>query len=77
MKYGVTVPVFGIAYVEVEADSEDAAWGKACDALSEERLDDMVGEYEFLRKVIEGKVLHCSLERAQFEVLEDEYDGNQ
>ena len=54
MKYGVTVPIAGMAYIEVEAENEEDA---RQEALSSVCIDD-IEEWDCYRVICEGNVLY-------------------
>lgn len=69
--YGVTLPIYGSVYVEVEASSEKEAIDTAL--RSEITLDD-IESWEAVRKICEGNVCHASPNYADARVLEEESD---
>ena len=66
MKYGVSLPLTGWIYLEVEAKNEKEALDKAQDNAT---LNDMV-EWEFTKKVCSGHVSYAVLNEAEVEELE-------
>ena len=54
-KYGVTLPIVGYVYVEVEAENEEDAISKA---LEEDWKDDDVQEEYTMEHVCTGNVCH-------------------
>lgn len=68
-KYLVQLPVSGVASIEVEADSEQAAI-KA--ALNGEGTDPVLENWETHERVVEGNVYHGELDEATAELAEDE-----
>jgi len=67
MKYGVSVPYCGYAYVEVEANSEEEAIQVA---LEQEDLFDRMEEGDFLEYIIEGNIFHGNLSQAEAQELD-------
>lgn len=53
--YNVTLPIAGHAFVEVEADSEEAAIEAALDAVTRDDIE----EWEALREFNRGNVCNC------------------
>jgi len=53
--YGVTIPIAGHAYVEVEATDEKEAEQAAFDQLDSKHIED----WEGLRQFNSGNVCHC------------------
>ncbi len=53
-KYGVTLPIAGEAYVEVEANSEEEALEMAKSTVTLEDLQ----EWDYMNKVNSGNVCH-------------------
>lgn len=66
--YGVTIPICGVAYVEVTADSEEAAIQEAIDKVT---LDD-VNEWEAMRFVVQGNVFYGPQSRAEVELVNED-----
>lgn len=64
MKYGVTIPITGIAYAEVEAESEKEAIEKAL----QEDLE--ILEWESHKQVCQGNVFHGHTNEASAEEIE-------
>ena len=62
-KYEVTLPIAGVAYLTVEAESEDEAIQKAMEIV---QMDD-IAEWEALHKIASGSVLHTSHNEAYAE----------
>ena len=69
MKYAVSVPYCGYAYVEVEANSEEEAIRVA---MEQEDLFDRIEEGEFLEQIIEGNIFHGTLNEVEVSCIEDE-----
>lgn len=65
MKYGVSLPLTGYVYVEVEAKNEEEALDKAWDKAT---LDDMV-EWEFTEHVCRGNILDTVLNDYEVEEI--------
>ena len=65
MKYGVSIPLTGWVYLEVEAENEEEALDKAWDKAT---LDDMV-EWEFTKHICRGNVLDVVLNEAEVEEI--------
>lgn len=53
--YGVTVPITGHAFIEVEAESEDDAIREALESISLEHIE----SWEAIRAVNTGNICHC------------------
>lgn len=68
MKYGVSIPVAGFVYTEVEADSEKEAIEKAFDV---DHTPDDIEEWGIYEKIVSGNVLHVPLNEAEAEKIED------
>lgn len=69
--YQVTIPIAGHAYVEVEADSEDAAIEQA---ISKVEFND-IESWEALQQFNQGNVCYCpSPWEAEAECLDEEED---
>lgn len=64
--YGVTLPVTGILYVEVEAENENDAIDKAMEA--DVTIDD-IQEWESHRQIVQGNVFHGHTNNADAEYL--------
>lgn len=62
--FGVTIPITGIAYVEVEADSEEEALEKAFEG---DVTSDHLQEWETHRQIVEGNVFHGHTNEASAE----------
>ena len=71
MKYGVTIPLAGSAYVEVEADAPDAAEKAAWEQYNEEGLDDFLVEYDLFDVIAEGNVCNAPQNRLEVEEIGD------
>lgn len=61
----VSLPVTGIAYVEVVADSEEEAINKALDEVSVEHLE----TWSAVRQIVTGNVFRGELNEAEAEDL--------
>lgn len=70
-KFGVTLPITGQIYLEVEAENDKAAIDAA---LSQGGTFDDVLEWETLRVVCEGNVYHGMLNRAYAKKIESDED---
>lgn len=66
--YGVTVPVAGHAWLEVVAESEDAAIQNALEVVT---LDDFI-EWEALEHITEGNVCYAPTWDACAQLIERE-----
>lgn len=53
--YGVTLPIAGHAYIEVEAESEEEAKSLAFEGVSSKNIED----WEALETFTSGNVCHC------------------
>lgn len=53
--WGVTMPIAGHCYVEVEAETEEEAIEKAFDSVTNENLE----SWEALERFQQGNVSHC------------------
>lgn len=67
-RYGVTLPIAGHAYVEVEADTKADALALAHASWT----DDDINELDSYTHLSTGNVLHVSPGSADVEELEDE-----
>lgn len=67
-KYGVTIPVAGYVYKEIEAESENDALEMAFDEGFE---DDEVNELEMYEKLMEGNICYIYNTRAYAEEIEE------
>ena len=67
-KYGVSIPIAGYVYIEVEADSEEDAIDKAFDKGYE---DKDIAEIEMFDKLIEGNVCNVYCTEASAEEIEE------
>ena len=65
--YTVTVPIVGVASIDVEANSEDEAIREAIDAVSFDNID----TWEAVRKIVSGNVFHGSRNEAEAVKYED------
>lgn len=54
MKYGVTIPIAGHSYIEVDADNEKEAVDKAFESCESGELS-----WEPLECFVQGNVTHC------------------
>lgn len=54
-KYGVSVPISGYVYIEVEAENEEEALDKV---FAQGFEDDDIQELEMYEKLIEGNICH-------------------
>lgn len=68
--YTVAVPITGIAYVEVKADSEDDAINEALN--SEDLTIDKIEEWDAHRAVCKGNVLYAMQNEAEVVSERDE-----
>lgn len=69
-KYGVSLPVTGQIYVEVDADDEESA----IDAALEKELtnkEKRLMEWETIREVVRGNVFSGMLRQADAELLSE------
>ncbi len=64
--YGVTLPITGTVYVEVEAESEDDAIEKA---LESEVDSDDIESWETHRKIVQGNVFYGGQNEADAQEL--------
>lgn len=67
-KYGVTLPVTGLIYVEVEADDEKSAIEAALGA--DGLTNSMIEEWEAHREVNRGNVWHGPIGEASAEEID-------
>ncbi len=65
--YEVTLPIVGIAFLTVEAESEEDAISKAIDEVSMEHIE----EWDALRRITSGNVLYASRNEAEAVEIED------
>ena len=68
--YGVSIPVAGFAYVEVEADNEEEAGSKALGEVDMSKIE----EWDVYRILVEGNVLYAPLNRMDVEHVDDTED---
>jgi len=68
-KYGVSVPIAGYVYIEVEAETEDEAIDKA---LDDAYKDEDIVEIEMYRYLLEGNVCNTYCTEASAEEIKDE-----
>ena len=66
MKYGVTLPVTGYAYIEVEADNREEALDKAHMIVE---IDDIV-EWSTCNHIIKGNIFNGELNDYEIEEME-------
>ena len=67
-KYGVSIPVAGYVYKEVEAESKEEALEKAFD---EGYKDDEIAELDMYDVLVEGSVCYTYHTKAEVEEIED------
>ena len=66
-KYGVSIPVTGYIYVEVDADSEEEAENLA---LNMDLTIDSIESWSPCRSVVQGNVCSAELREIEAELLE-------
>lgn len=65
-KFAVEMPLVGVAYLEVEADSLEQAWERACDIVEPKDME----EWYPVKAVATGNVVHHPLHnRSIYELL--------
>lgn len=70
-KYGVSVPIAGYIYKEVEANSKE----EALEIVFEEGYEDEdIQEIEMYGKLIEGNICHTYYTRAEVEELDEDIE---
>lgn len=69
-KYTVEVPIVALCVVKVKADNEEDAIDKALE--SEDLKIDNIEEWEALRKIVEGNVVHTYNNEAEVMNVEDD-----
>ena len=67
-KYGVSIPVSGYVYKEVEAESKEEALEKAFD---EGYKDDEIAELDMYDVLVEGNVCYTYHTKVEVEEIED------
>lgn len=67
-KYGVSIPVAGYVYKEVEAESKEEALEKAFD---EGYNDDEIAELDMYDVLVEGNVCYTYHTKVEIEEIED------
>ena len=67
-KYGVSIPVAGYVYKEVEAESKEEAFEKAFD---EGYKDDEIAELDMYDVLVEGNVCYTYRTKVEVEEIED------
>lgn len=67
-KYGVSIPVAGYVYKEVEAESKEEALEKAFD---EGYKDDEIAELDMYDVLVEGSVCYTYHTKVEVEEIED------
>lgn len=67
-KYGVSIPVAGYVYKEVEAESKEEALEKAFD---EGYKDDEIAELDMYDVLVEGNVCYTYHTKVEVEEIED------
>lgn len=65
-RYGVYVPIAGVAYIEVDAESEEAAEELALSTVEKKHFE----EWEALRQIVQGNVCHAPTNRISAEEIE-------
>jgi hypothetical protein len=66
--YGVTLPIAGKAYVEVQAANQDDAIDKAMGQCTTANLE----EWESHRQIVRGNVFYGNCNEAEVELIDDE-----
>ena len=68
-KWGVTLPIAGSIYVEVEADTEDDAIEAAlsCDVSSSD-----INDWDMMKAITRGNVCYARVHKAYAQIIEDE-----
>jgi hypothetical protein len=66
--YEVTLPIAGVAYLTVVADSEEDAISKAMEEVSQDDIE----EWSSYRRIVSGNVLHPSHNEATADEIEGE-----
>ncbi len=66
--YGVTVPFTGSMYIEVEAESEEAAITSAINEVTSDHIEG----WEACEKVVGGNVFYGVLNEAEAKCLDDD-----
>lgn len=69
-RYGVTLPITGTVYVEVEADSEEAAIEAALN--SDDLTGDAIESWEATDRIVKGNVFYGVQNEAHAELIADE-----
>lgn len=59
--YEVTLPIAGIAYITVQAESEEDAIAKAMEEVSRDDIE----EWEAFERIVSGNVLHAPINDAE------------
>ena len=67
-KYGVSIPIAGYVYKEVEAESKEEALEKAFD---EGYKDDEIAELDMYDVLVEGSVCYTYHTKAEVEEIDD------
>ena len=67
-KYGVSIPIAGYVYKEVEAESKEEALEKAFD---EGYKDDEIAELDMYDVLVEGSVCYTYHTKVEVEEIED------
>lgn len=66
--YEVTLPIAGVAYLTIQAESEEEAVSKAMDEVVQTDIE----EWSSYRRISSGNVLHVSHNEAYAEEIADE-----
>lgn len=67
-KYSVTVPITGIIFTEVEAESEEGAIDKALEAAY--TFED-ISEWDTCRQIVRGNIFYGHTNEAEADQLEE------
>ena len=77
-RWRVTMPVAGSIIVEVEADSEEAAYDAAYEQADVQlscRDDTEAGELEVMKRLVSGNACYAPVVRASAEPIEEDGEG--
>ena len=66
-RYGVYVPIAGVAYIEVDAVDAEAAEELALSSVEQKHLQ----EWEAHRQLVQGNVIHFQHNRIDVEEIEE------
>ena len=71
--YGVSIPVFALMYIEVDANTIDSAWEAATQIVNDIGFNSStIDEWEMVKHFVKGNVRYVSLENAEFEEVNEE-----